>query len=60
MYSIESLVSGLDAGQRTCWSPDPRFTLGFVAKMFEHLQMGAGFVLGLLACAGFSGLVTSN
>ena len=51
------MVPGLDGGQRTYWSPDTRFAIGYVGKIFEYLQAVLGFALGLLAFAGFSGLV---
>ncbi len=60
MYAFETLIPGLDAGQRSAWSPDTRKPLGLVSKLFEYVQMVAGFGLGLLAFAGFSGLVKSK
>jgi hypothetical protein len=60
MYAFETLIPGLDAGQRSAWSPDTRYGLGLVGKIFEYIQMVAGFGLGLLAFAGFSGLVKSK
>jgi hypothetical protein len=60
MYAFETLIPGLDAGQRSAWSPDTRYSLGLVSKIFEYIQMVAGFGLGLLAFAGFSGLVKSK
>jgi hypothetical protein len=60
IYAFETLIPGLDAGQRSAWSPDTRYGLGLVGKIFEYIQMVAGFGLGLLAFAGFSGLVKSK
>ena len=60
MYSLEALIPGLEAGQRNYWSPDTRHDLGYAGKIFEYVQMIAGFGLGLLAFAGFSGLVKSS
>jgi hypothetical protein len=60
VFSAEAVVPGLEAGQRIYWSPDTRFGLGYVAKMFEYVQRLAGYTLGLLAVAGFSGLVKSK
>jgi len=57
IYSLETMVPGLDGGQRTYWSPDTRFAIGYVGKVFEYVQAVLGFGLGLLAFAGFSGLV---
>jgi hypothetical protein len=60
IYSLEAVIPGLETGQRNDWSPDTRFDLGFASKLFEYLQRIAGLVLGLLAFAGFSGLVKSQ
>ena len=60
IYSLEAVIPGLETGQRDYWSPDTRFDLGFASKLFEYLQRIAGLVLGLLAFAGFSGLVKSK
>ena len=57
IYSLETMVPGLDGGQRTYWSPDTRFAIGYAGKIFEYIQAVLGFALGLLAFAGFSGLV---
>lgn len=60
MYSLEALIPGLEAGQRNYWSPDTRYSLGYVGKLFEYVQMIVGFGLGLLAFAGFTGIVKSQ
>jgi hypothetical protein len=60
IYSIETIVPGMASGQRVYWSPDTRFTLGYVGKLLEYVQVVVGFGLGLLAFAGFSGLVKSR
>jgi len=60
IYSLETMVFGLDGGQRAYWSPDTRFAIGYAAKVFEYVQAVLGFALGLLAFAGFSGLVKSR
>lgn len=60
MYALEALIPGLEAGQRNYWSPDTRFTLGAAGKLFEYAQRIFGFALGLLAFAGFSGIVKSR
>lgn len=60
MYALETLVPGLEAGQRGYWSPDTRFTLGYAGKLFEYGQRIIGLALGLLAFAGFSGIVKSR
>ncbi len=60
MYALEALIPGLEAGQRNYWSPDTRFTLGYAGKLFEYAQRILGLALGLLAFAGYSGLVKSR
>ena len=60
VYSLEAMLPGLQAGQHDYWSPDTRVQLGYVAKLFEYCQRVAGFALGLLAVAGFSGIVRSK
>lgn len=57
VYSLETMVPGLEGGQRNYWSPDTRFRLGYATKLFEYFQVVIGFALGLLAFAGFSGIV---
>jgi hypothetical protein len=57
VYSLEAVLPGLEAGQRAYWSPDTRSGLGYTAKRFEYVQRIAGLALGVLALAGFSGLV---
>jgi hypothetical protein len=58
--SAESLIPGLDAGQGTYWAPDSRFPFGRAARAFGYIQRLSGYTLGLLAVAGFSGLVRSR
>jgi hypothetical protein len=57
VYSLEAVLPGLEAGQRAYWSPDTRSALGYTAKRFEYAQRIAGLALGVLALAGFSGIV---
>ena len=57
VYSLEAVLPGLEAGQRAYWSPDTRSGLGYTAKRFEYVQRIAGLALGVLAFAGFSGIV---
>jgi hypothetical protein len=54
------MIPGIESGQRNYWSPDTRFVLGYIAKLFEYIQVVAGFGLGVLAFAGFSGLVRTR
>jgi hypothetical protein len=60
VYSLEAVVPGLEAGQRDYWSPDTRHDIGYAAKVFEYVQRITGLALGVLALAGFSGLVKSK
>jgi hypothetical protein len=60
MLSVDAIVPGLGNGQGAYWSPDTRSTKGYAGKWFMYFQTVAGFALGLLAVAGFSGIVKSN
>jgi hypothetical protein len=60
VYSLEAVLPGLEAGQRAYWSPDTRSGLGYAAKRFEYIQRIVGLGLGILALAGFSGIVRSK
>jgi hypothetical protein len=60
IYSLETMIPGLDGGQRAYWSPDTRFPIGHAGKIYEYLQTVLGYALGLLAFAGFSGLVKTR
>lgn len=60
MYALETMIPGLEGGQRSYWSPDTRQPLGYAVKLFEYVQIVLGFALGLLAFAGFSGIVKSR
>ncbi len=60
MFSLDALIPGLETGQRSYWSPDTRQPLGAAGKYFEYVQAIAGWALGLLAVAGFSGIVKSR
>jgi hypothetical protein len=51
---------GLGVGQKDIWSPDTRTTIGYFGKWFTYFQTLAGLALGLLAVAGFSGIVKSS
>ena len=50
---------GLEVG-RGYWSPDTRLQRWQFGKWFMYFQTIAGLALGLLAVAGFSGIVKSN
>ncbi|MCU0789441.1 MAG: hypothetical protein MUE79_00090 [Nitratireductor sp.] len=60
MLSADAIVPGLGSGQKESWSPDTRHPAGNAGKWFMYFQTVAGLALGLLAVAGFSGIVKSN
>lgn len=60
MLSADAIVPGMASGQSTYWSPDTRTPAGYAGKWFMYFQSLAGIALGLLAVAGFSGIVKSN
>ena len=60
MLSAEAIIPGLGVGQKDIWSPDTRTPIGYFGKIFAYFQTLAGLALGLLAVAGFSGIVKSS
>ncbi len=60
MLSADAIIPGSASGQSTYWSPDTRTAAGYWGKWFMYFQTIAGIALGLLAVAGFSGIVKSN
>ncbi|MGS4947266.1 hypothetical protein ACVDG3_17445 [Meridianimarinicoccus sp. RP-17] len=60
MLSADALLPGLGGGQVNYWSPDTRSEIGNAGKWFMYFQTAAGVALGLLAVAGFSGIVKTN
>jgi hypothetical protein len=60
MLSADAIIPGLGSGQGAYWSPDTRMPIGYAGKWFMYFQTVAGLALGLLAVAGFSGIVKSN
>ncbi len=60
MLSADAIVPGSGSGQSAYWSPDTRTPAGSAGKWFMYFQTIAGLGLGLLAVAGFSGIVKSN
>lgn len=60
MLSAEAMIPGLGVGQKDIWSPDTRTPIGYFGKWFAYFQTIAGLALGLLAVAGFSGIVKSS
>lgn len=60
MLSADAVIPGSGGGQSNYWSPDTRTPIGYYGKWFMYFQTVAGIALGLLAVAGFSGIVKSN
>ena len=60
LLSADAIIPGSGSGQSTYWSPDTRTPAGYWSKWFMYFQSIAGIALGLLAVAGFSGIVKSN
>ena len=60
MLSADAIIPGSGSGQSNYWSPDTRTQSGYWGKWFFYFQSIAGIALGLLAVAGFSGIVKSN
>ncbi|MFN8830493.1 MAG: hypothetical protein ACK50Q_11530 [Labrys sp. (in: a-proteobacteria)] len=60
MYSLETLFPVLEIDQKTFWRPDPSKPGGGLALFFFYFQSTVGWILSLLAVAGFSGLVKSQ
>ncbi len=60
MLSADAIIPGLGTGSKDYWSPDTRVPLGYAGKWYMYFQTLAGLGLGLLAVAGFSGIVKSN
>lgn len=60
MLSADAMILGLGTGQKDYWSPDTRVPLGDAGKWFMYFQTLAGLALGLLAVAGFSGIVKTR
>jgi hypothetical protein len=60
MYSIDVLLPVLEMDQKTYWRPDPSKPSGGSALSYYYFQSMVGWVLSLLAVAGFSGLVKSR
>lgn len=60
MLSADAIIPGAGGGQANYWSPDTRSVSGYFGKWFMYFQTVAGIALGLLAVAGFSGIVKSS
>ncbi|WP_246529455.1 hypothetical protein [Microvirga zambiensis] len=60
MYSLDVLLPVLEMDQKTYWRPDPSKPSGGSALSYYYFQSIVGWVLSLLAVAGFSGIVRSR
>ena len=60
MYSLDVLLPAMEIGQQTHWSPDVRKPWGSAGRGFLYLPVIMGWVLSLLAVAGFSGIVKTR
>lgn len=60
MYSLDVLLPVLQLNQTSYWRPNPAVPLGSAALNYYYVQTIVGWVLSLLAIAGFSGLVKSR
>jgi hypothetical protein len=59
-YSAETLLPVVDLDQRAHWTPDPGASRWRWLRGYLRAHTLAGWALGLLAIAGFSGLVKSD
>jgi len=60
MYSLDTLFQVLELDQKSFWRPDQNKEWGGLAIAYFYFQTIVGWVLSLLAVAGFSGLVKSR
>lgn len=67
IYSLDTLLPIVDLEMQTYWIPDEDKndsdwwnSLGWWARLYLWLQIAMGWLLSLLAVAGFSGLVKSD
>ena len=60
MYSLDVLLPVLQLNQTTYWRPNPAVPFGGASLNYYYVQTIVGWVLSLLAIAGFSGLVKSR
>jgi hypothetical protein len=62
VYSAETLLPGINLDQRAHWTPNPEPVggRGWWTRGYLWVHTLAGWALGLLAIAGFSGLVKSD
>ncbi|MCA4910586.1 MAG: hypothetical protein ING72_09630 [Methylobacterium sp.] len=60
MYSLDTLFQLMELDQKSFWRPDQNKEWGGLAITYFYFQTIVGWVLSLLAVAGFSGLVKSR
>jgi hypothetical protein len=60
MYSLDVLLPVMEIGQKQYWRPDPSKPSGTLTLNYYYFLSVIGWVLSLLAVAGFSGLVKSK
>lgn len=60
MYSLDNLFQLMELDQKSFWRPDQNKPWGGMAIAYFYFQTIVGWVLSLLAVAGFSGLVKSR
>ncbi len=60
MYSLDVLLPVMEIGQKQYWRPDPSEPKGTLTLNYYYFLSVIGWVLSLLAVAGFSGLVKSK
>jgi hypothetical protein len=60
MFSLDTLFPVVEIGQKAYWRPDPSQAWGNFAKIYYYFEASIGWVLSLLAVAGFSGIVKSR
>ena len=60
MYSLDVLLPVLSIGQKDYWRPNSMKPGGGFALRYFFFHSIIGWALGLLAVAGFSGLVKSR
>ena len=60
VYSLDTLLPLVDFEIQDHWLPDEDKPYGLAARIYLWLHIGVGWLLSLLAVAGFSGLVKSD
>ncbi|MEO1001345.1 MAG: hypothetical protein AAFW69_12200, partial [Pseudomonadota bacterium] len=60
VYSLDTLFPLVDLEMQEQWIPDERAAAGAFARVYLWVHIAMGWILSLLAVAGFSGLVKSD